>query len=211
MLYTGNEGRNPQGHDTVVNNKLGPVTCTTGQKVAWIFMVILTLGLLLIYRIVKLNNLNRKQIKINESASNIDVQLQNRFDTLSKLVSAVKSHTKFNKEVYETIAAYRSGSSNVSSTEKAGMIDKISRGINVAFENYPELGADDSIRKMMNEATMIEKEIAATRRLYNAEVTSFNQQIYAFPCNVLVAKKGYQGIPLFEANEVSRQDVNLEF
>lgn len=211
MLYTGNEERNPKGHDTVVNNNLGPVTCTTGQKVFWIVMVIFTLGLLLIYRIVKLNDLNRKQIKINESASNIDVQLQKRFDTLSKLVSTVKSHTKFNKEVYETIAAYRSGSTKASNNEKAGMIDVISRGINVAFENYPELGADESIRKMMNEATMIEKEIAASRRLYNAEVTSFNQQIYVFPCNVIIAGKGYQGIPLFESNEASRSDVKLEF
>lgn len=211
MLYTGNEERNPQGHDTVVNNDIGPVTCTKGQKIGWIFMVIITLGILLIYRIIKLNDLNRKQIKINESASNIDVQLQNRFDTLSKLVNAVKSHTKFNKEVYETIAAYRSGVNNSTNTQKAEMIDKISRGINVAFENYPELGADESIRKMMNEATMIEKEIAAARRLYNSEVTSFNQQIYTFPINVLVANKGYQGIPLFEANESSRKDVNLEF
>ena len=81
----------------------------------------------------------------------------------------------------------------------------------MAFENYPQLGADESIRRLMTESTMIEKEIASARRLYNADVTQFNTAIYNFPTNVVIAKKGYQGLNLFKADESVKKDVEIKF
>ncbi len=219
MLFTPEDQKQQnEAFEAKAVNNLGPVTCTGGQKALYIFFSIITLGIFLACQTIgKMNRLNRMQNKINESASGIDVQLQKRFDTLTKLVSAVEGHVKFNKEVYENIAKYRSGiNDNVPEGTnplaiKEAAINKIQTGLTMAFENYPNLGADDSIRKMMTEATMIEKEIAASRRLYNADVTAFNSEIYTFPTNVLVAKKGYRGLPLFQADEAKRADVNLKF
>ncbi len=199
-------------------NNLGPVTCTGGQKGLYIFFCIITFGILaLVVNIGKINNLNRLQNKINESASGIDVQLTKRFDTLTKLVSAVEGQTKFDKDVYENIAKYRSGikdngpeGTNALALKEA-TINKIQSGLTMAFENYPQLGADDSIRKLMTESSMIEKEIAASRRLYNADVTAFNSAIYTFPLCVPLSKKGYRGLPLFQAEEAKRADVDVKF
>lgn len=210
MLYTGKEEKNIEGHEINVNNNMGPVTVTKGQKVLFYFVCIITLGLFLILKLTKRNTLNRMQMKINESASGIDVQLQKRFDTLNKLVQAASSQAKFDKETLETISAYRSGA-NKDMSSKNQAVDKIQAGINMAFEAYPTLGADDAFKKMMNESTMIEKEIAASRRLYNSNVTSFNSIIYTFPTNVIISKEGYTAIPLFSASDVSKKDVNLKF
>lgn len=210
MLYTGKEEKNIEGHEINVNNNMGPVTVTKGQKVLFYFVCIITLGLFLILKLTKRNTLNRMQMKINESASGIDVQLQKRFDTLNKLVQAASSQAKFDKETLETISAYRSGA-NKDMSSKNQAVDKIQAGINMAFEAYPTLGADDAFKKMMNESTMIEKEIAASRRLYNSNVTSFNSIIYTFPTNVIISKEGYAAIPLFSASDVSKKDVNLKF
>ncbi|MGL5521739.1 MAG: LemA family protein [Metamycoplasmataceae bacterium] len=213
MLYSGKEEIKEAGYKTRINNDLPIVTCTTGQKVMFVLMCVFSLSIyFFVGYIAKNNKLNRMQIKINESSSGIDVQLQKRFDTLTKLVQAVKSQAKFDKETLEAITAYRSGQNpNASLTEKNNTIEKISNGIHLAFEAYPTLGADESVRKLMNESSMIEKEIAASRRLYNADVTAFNSLIYTFPTNVVVAKKNYAGVLLFAANQASKEDVKLEF
>lgn len=208
MLYSGKEVANPQGHAPAVNNNTGPIVLSKGQKFTYCLVCIFTLG---IYVICKKNSLNALQIKINESASGIDIQLQNRFDTLNKLVQAVSSQVKFDKETLENIAALRSGGTKGNINDKAKAVAKVDAGIAMAFEAYPTLGADDSIRKMMTESTMIEREIAASRRLYNSYVTSFNTQIYSIPASGVASKLGYEGIPLFEASEASKKDVKLEF
>lgn len=114
------------------------------------------------------NYFKRLQIKINESAFNIDIQLQKRFDTLSKLATTTKNHVNFNKELFANIAAYHSG---MNLNQKAECINKINSLLTMSIENYPNLDAKESIKTLNNESIMIEKEIAASRRLYNALVT----------------------------------------
>ncbi|MDE5599616.1 MAG: LemA family protein [Ureaplasma sp.] len=225
MLYTGKEENNyKEGFNPNVNNDIGPVKASTGAKIGFWILVIFTLGLFyIIYRPTKLNQLNKDQIQINNYASGIEIQLEKRYDTLTKLVDAVKSHTRFNQDVYEHISAFRSGINPYSSPNKTAiqlandintkqdLINKISGGIAMQFEQYPNLGADASISKLMNESIMIEKEIAAARRLYNSAVTEFNSSIYRFPACVLLDKRGYQAMPLFIASVQKKMDVNTSF
>lgn len=62
--------------------------------------------------------------------------------------------------------------------QKAECINKINSLLTMSIENYPNLDAKESIKTLNNESIMIEKEIAASRRLYNALVTEFNSNIY---------------------------------
>lgn len=206
MLYTGKEQPAAKNDTPSINNNLPIVTVSTlGKVMAIIFVYILTLG---IYPVVKNNYFKRMQIKINEAASNIDIQLEKRFNTLTKLVDSVKSHVKFDKDVFTTIAAYRSG---MDINQKSQMLGKINSALTMAFENYPNLGADESIRTLNTEVVMIEREIAAARRLYNSLVTQFNSEIYQWPNNAILSGKNYQGILLFVTDESKRQDVNTTF
>ncbi len=213
MIYSTEQQEKPESKefDPRAINNIGKVQVTKGQKTGYIICSILSIGILpMSQNIGKVNYLNKLQIKINESASNIDVQLQKRFDTLTKIVDAVKSHTKFNKEVYENIAKFRSGN-NTDINAKQESISSIQKGINLAFENYPNLGADESIQRLITESTMIEKEIAAARRLFNADVTEFNTTINTWPTSVVAAKKGYTHLNLFVAEDAKRKDVDVKF
>lgn len=213
MLYTtaDQENKNQEAFDGQAVNHLKPVTATGGQKFLFYFLCVITLGIAyFIFNIKRVNQLNRLQNKINESASNIEVQLEKRYSTLTALVQAVSSQATFDKEVYENIAKFRSlGKDDL--TERNACLTSLQRNINFAYENYPNLGADLSVRKLMTEASMIEKEIAAARRLYNADVTQFNSMIYTFPTNVVIAKKGYHGLNLFKAEEEHKGNVDLTF
>ena len=208
MLYDGKQSSNNQPYNPNINNNLPVVTCSMGQKIMFIFLCCITLGLLSIMIITRKNYFKKLQIKINESASNIDVQLQKRFDTLSKLVASTKNHVNFNKELFTNIAAYRSG---MDLNQKAECISKINSSLTMSFENYPELDAKESIRTLNNESIMIEKEIAASRRLYNALVTEFNSNIYIWPNNFILRNQNVSGIPLFVTEESKRKDIEINF
>lgn len=217
MIYTTEQqekaAEGQKAFDAKAINNIGSVKVTGGQKAGYVVCSILSFGILPITQnIGQVNYLNQLQMKINEAASNIDVQLEKRFDTLTKIVDAVQSHTKFNKEVYENISKFRSGineSGDINAKQEA--ISKIQGGINLAFENYPSLGADDSVQRLITESSMIEKEIAASRRLFNSQVTEFNSIINTWPTSVVAAKKGYTHLNLFVAEETKRKDVSVKF
>ncbi len=213
MLYSGKTAP-AEKYDPVVNNNLGPVTRSVGHIVLYVFISIITLSLFgWIYYIVWTNKMQTEQVQINETASNIDIQLQKRFDTLTKMMDIAKQHCEFDKETLENITALRSGITNhtMPMTEANNMMNRVYTGFNALQENYPILQADRSIQRLMNESIFIEKELAASRRLYNSRVTIFNQKIYNFPLNVVLAPKGYHGIPIFAADEEVKKDVQIKF
>lgn len=222
MLYTGRNDEGTSGHAPKVQNEHNEVIASGGHWFLYILICILTLGLFAITQITVKNKLNQLEMKINNAASNVDIQLEKRFDTLSKLVDTAKSHCKFSKETFENIAAYRSGvKRDINSVgindksnlliDKNNIVENINRNFNMAFENYPILGADESIRTLRNEIVLIERELAATRRAYNSLVTLYNKDIYNFYIDVIISKKGYRGIPLFKTEEYKRADVNSSF
>jgi LemA protein len=79
------------------------------------------------------------------------------------------------------------------------------------LENYPNLQSTAAINKLMETADYIEREIAASRRLYNSNVTLFNKAIFVFPKSIMASALKYSMMPLIEASEEQKKDVNLSF
>jgi LemA protein len=111
------------------------------------------------------------------------VQLKKRRDTLIKLVDATQTSIKFEKSLLTDITKLRNV--NVAPNDPDGLVkqDKASSSalsrLLATFENYPNLKTTDTIRDLMSSADYIEREIAASRRLYNATALQFNQEIQA--------------------------------
>lgn len=217
MLYNSKEITETKENHPKVNNNLKPVQSSKGEKFLYYFIIvfasltIIGIPFVILWVIRIKNELQSMQLKINESASGIHIQLQKRFDTLTKLVDTVKGQVEFEKSTLETITSLRSGISNLGINEANQKIDEIHKNINLAFESYPNLGTNISFQKLMNEVSIIEREISATRRLYNSNVTLFNQRIYTFPANIFASKRQYIGVELFQASEISQQDVKINF
>jgi LemA protein len=119
------------------------------------------------------------QIKTNEAASNIDVQLKKRRDTLVKLVDTLSSSAKFEKGLLTDVTKLR-GTNNFNPSTAEGQANR--SALDRLFANveaYPQVQTTAAFRDMMSSADYIEREIAASRRVYNAVVTEFNQELYA--------------------------------
>ena len=77
-------------------------------------IVILLVLVLFIYAIVQYNRLVRLNVQVDESFSQIEVQLKRRADLIPNLVETVKGYAAHEKEALENVVQARAASTSVS-------------------------------------------------------------------------------------------------
>lgn len=160
------------------------------------------------------NRLRREQVKIDEAASGIDVALTKRFDLLTKEVATVKGYAKHESETLANVTSMRKPASNASMKEKADFSNQVSKAfdsINVVAEAYPDLKANTNFLNLQNQIADVEEQLQASRRVYNSNVTVFNQDIVVFPASIVARHYHFEKRDFFEAEEAKRADVKIEF
>ena len=121
-----------------------------------------------------------------EALSGVDVQLKRRYDLIPNLVQTAKAYMQHEKDVFEKITQLRANAINevLGSKRKFNTELEISKTLTnllATVENYPELKANESMLKLMNECTETEDNIAAARRFYNSALTQLKNSIEIFP------------------------------
>jgi LemA protein len=167
----------------------------------------------LIFQFLKQNALayfRKLQQKIQADASQIDNFLEQRVIILQNLTRLLDKSIDLDKDVMKTVAAYRSGvnpNADQVRNEASALMDGIQARINLAFEAYPELRAQENINDAMRQNSTLQKEITAARVLYNDTVSMWNQDIFSWPTKIIVAaKEGYTTrIPYTASAEVKAQ------
>lgn len=178
------------------------------------FLVAIVAGLAgvvpgLVFQLMKTNALaylRKLQQKIQADASQIDNYLEQRVIILQNLVGLLEKSIDLDKDVMKSVAAFRAGRDpnlDVARNETSAAIDAVSSRINVAFEAYPDLRAQENIAEAMRQNSYLQREITAARTLYNDTVATWNQVIFNWPTNQIVAAKaGYTTrIPFIASTE----------
>ena len=208
-----------EGRDVNVIAKKIPVTVGRGSL---IFEIVLwVLGLLpgLIFLIMKVkakNYFQQLEQKIQHHASQIDNYLEQRVIVLQNCARLLDKAIDLDKSTFENIAKYRSGNvgdSDTARNELGGQVDTLSRNINIAVENYPDLQAHKEIADAMQQNMYLQREITAARELYNDTVNEWNKDIFAWPTKMIVAaKNGYTTrIPFAASKEIKEQARSVFF
>jgi len=187
----------------------------SGGAVALIIVgVIVLLAIIVIgWWISTANSLRQMQVKIDEAESGIDVALTKRFDLLTKALAAVKGYAKHEAETLEKVIAMRTGkgSSMAEKAEFANQSAEALKQLNVVVEQYPTLKADTQFTALQGHIADVEEQLQAARRLYNSNVSVYNQKIVTFPASIVANSKGMTKRDFFEAEAAKRQDVKMEF
>ena len=156
------------------------------------------------------NKLNRAIVKIEEADSDIDVALTKRYDTLVKMVDVVKGYAKHEKEtIFETIDL-RKGMSVKEKEDASQKMDAMQGQINVLAEAYPELKSSENYNTLQKSIVEVEEHLQASRRMFNANVSSFNQMIVTFPTSIVAGMKGLGKKDFFEAEDAKKEDVKMD-
>lgn len=178
-------------------------------------IVIAIIFIILISWVITTTNAFRRMIvKINESESSIDVALTKRFDLLSKMLAAAKGYMKHEKETLTQVTSLRQPPSSASIEEKQEFASRVSQGlraINVVVENYPDLKATRTVEKLQDSTSEVEENLQASRRVYNSNVSHYNQRVVVFPSNIIANWRAFKKRSFFEAEEIKKQDVKFDF
>lgn len=163
----------------------------------------------IIWCIATVNGFKRKEIKIDECLSGIEVALTKRYDLLTKLLDTAKGYMAHEEELFTKVVSLRRGMS----VDELGAADKQINEMSAKFfavaEGYPELRSAEVFSELQSGIRDAEEHLQAARRLYNASVTSYNTAIVMFPASILAG--GRQAKKFFESEEHKREDVKMSF
>ena len=174
-------------------------------------IVLIIIAVVVISIIVMSNNLNKALVKIDEADSGIDVALTKRYDVLTKMIETVKGYAKHEKEVLFDVVKIRKGMTIEEKNEANKQMDETLSKINVLAENYPNLKASENFKTLQDSITDVEEHLQAARRLYNANISSYNQMIVTFPISIIAGTKGLTKKEFFVAEEHKKEDVEIKF
>lgn len=156
------------------------------------------------------NKLNRAVVKIDESLSGIDVALTKRYDVLTKMMDVVKAYAKHEKETLFEVINLRKDMSIQEKNEANKAMDENMKKINIVAENYPELKSSENYKTLQQSIADVEEHLQAARRLYNSNVSLFNQLLVTFPTSSIAKNKGMTKKDFFEADETKKEDVKID-
>lgn len=157
------------------------------------------------------NKLNRAVVKIEEADSGIDVALTKRYDALTKMLEITKGYAKHEKETLGEVINLRKGMSIAEKQDANNKMTEAFGKINVLAEAYPELKSSENFKTLQLSVADVEEHLQAARRLYNANISSYNQEIVSFPTSIVAGMKGFVKKEFFEADEAKKEDVKMEF
>ena len=206
-----------EGLDTNVIAKKLPAEVGVGSKIFEIALWVCGIIPGLVFLFMKINaqkHFDQLQQKIQRNASQIDNYLEQRVMVLQNCARLLDKAIDLDKSTFENIAKYRSGSSDDDARNAlGGQIDAMSRDINIAVENYPDLKAHREIADAMQQNMYLQREITAARELYNDTVNEWNKDIFAWPTKKIVAaKNGYTTrIPFAASQEIKQKAKEVFF
>jgi LemA protein len=185
-----------------------------------IFLMMLFLGLIglglivLLWAVVTTNMFKRLVVKVDEAESGIDVALEKRYDLLTKMLSATKGYQAYEEKTLKAIVELRKPTHQSPIGEKQAFANQLSDGIqklNVVLEQYPDLKASNNFVKLQEASMEVEENLQAARRVYNANVSLYNQKIVVFPNSVIANFQHYTKKDFFEVEQNKRKDVEFNF
>ena len=180
----------------------------------WIILVII---IVLIAAFVAIyNGLMQSKLKVENAWSQINVQLQRRFDLIPNLVETVKGYMAHEQETLTKITELRTAWANSSTVEEKSELNNQLSGalktILAVSESYPDLKANTNFASMQEELRNTENKISYARQFYNDSVTMYNTKLKTIPSNIVAGMLHLQDQPLFTVeSEEAAKNVKVDF
>jgi LemA protein len=180
--------------------------------------LIIALGVVALLIIIFFGYFNKFALlgnRIDNSLSQIDVQLKRRADLIPNLIETVKGYVKHEKGVMKDVTDARKalvGAKDLPSRIKAG--DKLQSALGGLFaiaENYPNLKANENFIELQRELTATEDKIAYSRQYYNDSILSYNNLCKTFPGTFFAGIYGKKPREYLQITTAERKLPTVEF
>jgi LemA protein len=175
-------------------------------------LIILAVIILIFFILIGMyNSLVRFRNQVKNAWSQIDVQLKRRHDLIPNLIETVKGYMVHERETLENITKARSnaiGAQGVGNISKAeNELTQAVGKLSIAFENYPDLKANQNFLALQEELSSTENKISFSRQNYNDQVLSYNNKIQMFPSNIIANLFNFKESEFFEIENKAEREV----
>lgn len=172
--------------------------------------------LIAVYLVAAYNGLIRRRNQIENSWSQIDVQLKRRLDLIPNLVETVKGYAAHEQATLEKVINARNAAIAAPNTPHAqaeadGQLSGALKSIFALGEAYPDLKANQNFLQLQEELTATEGRVAYARQFYNDSVLAYNNKLQQFPTMFYARMLKFERREYFEADEAARTAPNVSF
>jgi LemA protein len=178
---------------------------------AWIVIAIIVV--IVVFLVVIYNRLVSLRQTVNQSWSDITVQLKQRSDLVPNLVETVKGYAAHERGTLEAVTQARQAAVTAKGPEAQAQAENMLTGalrqLFAVSEAYPDLKANQNFLRLQSDLSDLENKIAASRRFFNNAVQEYNSSIQQFPAVVLAGPMGFTPRTFFDVDDSERAAVNI--
>lgn len=181
--------------------------------ISWILI-----GLIVIVAFIFFYYYNRFAVlsnRIDNSLSQIDVQLKRRADLIPNLIETVKGFAKHEKSAITAVTEARKAlvsAKGISNKVKADRkLESALKTIFAIAENYPQLKANENFLELQKELSSTEDRVAYSRQYYNDSILSYNNLCKTFPGKFFAGIYGRKEKDYIKISASEREPVKVKF
>ncbi len=176
------------------------------DSILLVALIVIVIVFVVIAIVGMYNGFVRQRLRVDESWSQITVQLKRRHDLIPNLVNAVKGYMGFEQKVLTDLTEARAGAITAGARgplEQAAAAENhltgAIRSLFAVVENYPDLKANQNVLSLQDQLATTENQIGGSRDGYNAAVLSYNTAIQRFPATLMAGSMGFHPREFFAA------------
>lgn len=174
-----------------------------------IIVILVVIVAIVFWCIRTVNDFKKKEIRVQEGLSGVEVALTKRCDILTKMLDTAKGYMAHESELFTKVIELRCGMNVAEMNSAQQQMDTLSGKFFAVAESYPELRSSNVFVELQRGIRDAEEHLQAARRLYNSSVTVYNTAIAMFPAKLLAGSR--QPKEFFAADACKREDVKMSF
>jgi len=154
--------------------------------------LLIVLGVVVLYIITTYNKFQTIATRIKASIQEIGNQLKRQADLIPNLEASAKGYLKHEKSIFKQLADARkqiSAAAKSSSPQKmvdaASALSQVMPALNIAVEDNPELKAEKTVSKLMEELRDTSDKVMYARRTLIDLTADYNMMIVTIPSNFI--------------------------
>ncbi len=195
------------------------------MSTTWIVLGVL--AALIVYVVVIYNGLVALRNRVKNAFSQIDVQLQRRYDLIPNLVDTAKAYMAHERETLDAVIRARNTAQSASGkvqgdpSNGGAMLELMGAeaalgGMMTRFfalaEAYPDLKANQNMAQLQEELASTENRIAFSRQAFNDAVTAYNIKRESFPDAIVANNFGFKHAEQWQMDDTAaRAPVKVNF
>lgn len=160
----------------------------------WWIILAVVIVVALAYSIIIYNRLIGYIEAIRNNHRQIDIQLDRRYKVFESLINVVRKYMDYEQTTLKDVVELRNQAQQAKEEgreqdriQSENEISKIASGLNVVFEQYPDLKASQNAQQLQEEIVNTENKLAYAKQAYNDSIERYNAEKKSFFQAMVVA------------------------